>query len=399
MRTVMQVAAAFLVLAAVVPVHAQTFSILHSFSGGGDGGYPYAGVTLTSGGSLYGSTSQGGSHGAGVVYKLTPHGSSWTLAPLYTFTGGSDGNFPMGKITIGPGGVLYGTTNLGGNGFGVVFSLRPPSGPCRVVSCPWTETVLYAFQGGTDGAYPGYEDKLIFDAAGNLYGTTAGDSTGRINGTVFELSHTGSAWTETILHRFTGGQQPYAGVTFDAAGNLYGTTPNGGNRACDNGCGTIYELVHSGSGWTFQNLYAFADGSDGGIPIGGLTFDQAGNLYGGTALAPGTIYKLTPSGGSWNFSTVYTFNSGFGPYDSPTFDAAGNMYGTVFNAIGNSGWVFKLTPAGDGTWTQNMLTVFGLDNNASGPFDSVVLDANGNIFGTTNTGGTSQAGTVWEISQ
>ena len=377
---------------AIPSAQAQTFTVLHSFSDKGDGGLPYAGVNLIVG-NLYGTTSEGGRYGYGTVYELKHRGSSWTLSTLYNFTGGSDGANPYGRVTAGPGGILYGTTAGGGNGYGTVFTLRLPATACHTAICPWIETVLYRFQGGSDGAYPAYADDLVFDEAGNLYGTTAGDTSGD-DGTVFELSPSNGGWTETILHRFINGEQPYAGVIFDAAGNLYGTTPDGGI-----GYGTVYELTPSASGWTYHTIYQFQGPSS---PIGGVAFDTSGNLYGLTISsgAGGYAYELQPSNGGWTFTNIYNnFASNFGGFDTPTLDAAGNVYGTVFTeGPSNYGLVFKLTPSGGG-WTETNLTLFGAGNNDGVfPYSSVVLDANGNVYGTTLQGGSGSDGTVWEIT-
>jgi uncharacterized repeat protein (TIGR03803 family) len=376
---------------AMPPAQAQTYTVLHSFSDKGDGGFPYAGVNLIVG-NLYGTTSEGGRYGYGTVYELKHRGSSWTLSTLYSFTGGSDGAYPYGRVTAGPGGILYGTTAAGGKGYGTVFTLRMPAIACHTAICPWIETVLYRFQGGSDGAYPGYADDLVFDQAGNIYGTTSGDSSGN-DGTVFELSPSNGGWTETILHRFTNGEQPFAGVIFDTAGNLYGTTPNGGA-----GYGTVYKLTPSGSGWTYSTIYEFQSPS---YPIGGVAFDTSGNLYGATISSGsgGYAYELQPSNGGWTFTTIYNnFASNFGAFDTPTLDTAGNVYGTVFTeGPSNYGLVFKLTPSGGG-WTETNLKLFGTGNNEGiFPYGSVVLDASGNVYGTTLQGGSDGDGTVWEI--
>ena len=376
------------------PAQAQTFTILHSFSynGSGGGNYPYAGVNLIAG-SLYGTASQGGQFGYGTVFELNHRGSGWVLQTLHSFAGGSDGAYPWARVAAGPGGILYGTTGGGGNGYGTVFSLRLHATACLSAVCPWIETVLYRFQGGSDGGYPCYADDLAFDHAGNIYGTTTGDTNGN-DGTIFELSPSNGGWTETILHRFTNQESPCGGVTFDTAGNLYGTTFAGGI-----GYGTVYELTPSGSGWVYHTIYEFQGTGGSATPIGGVTFDTSGNLYGTTAANGGTVYEMQPSNGGWAFTVIYnnipTCN---GPADTPTVDAAGNVYGTVLNECSNLGFVFKLTPSGGG-WTETTLVVFGAgNNNAEFPYDSVVVDANGNVYGTTLAGGSGATGTVWEIT-
>ena len=374
---------------------AQTFTVLHSFTDEVGGVFPYSGVTLI-GGNLYGTTTAGGLYREGTVFELIHRGSGWVLSVLYSFAGGQDGAMPYSGVVVGPDGFLYGATYDGGNGFGAVYSLRPQPTFCQNTSCPWVETVLYRFQGGSDGAHPGNADALVFDHAGNLYGTTGGDSNADGNdGTVFELSPSNGGWTETVLYRFTKSEIPMAGVTFDTAGNLYGTTKAGGI-----GYGSVYELTPSGSGWIYQTLYEFQNTRDGAYPYGGVVFDGSGNLYGTTENDGGTVFEMQPSNGGWSFATIYNgFPSTLGPVDTPTLDSAGNVYGTVLNDHGtNEGLVFKLTFSG-GSWTETNLALFGVGGNlAAFPYGSVVLDADGNIFGTTLEGGNQGSGTVWEIT-
>ncbi len=210
---------------------AQTLTVLHDFTGGSDGAYPFAGITFDQQGRIYGTTTLGGSHQAGVVYRLVRQGEGWLLSPIYSFRGQSDGAAPYAGVVFGPDGLLYGTTYEGGaEGYGTVFSLRPPASACQAALCPWVESVIYSFTGGAEGADP-YYGALSVDRAGNIYGTTiAGGSTG--NGVVFQLSRSGSGWTESVLWDFTGhgdGGYPVSGVIFDNAGNLYGTTSSGGS--------------------------------------------------------------------------------------------------------------------------------------------------------------------------
>jgi uncharacterized repeat protein (TIGR03803 family) len=165
----------------------QTLTVLHSFTGGGDGEYPEAGLTMDRAGNFYGTTSEGGPADAGVVFRLSRVGSGRVLTPLYSFGGGADGAYPYGGVVIGPDGGLYGTTSHGGqHGQGTVYRLRPSPVPCHTVICPWEETVLYSFTGGDDGANPGWGN-LVFDRAGNLYGTTVYGGFGG-SGVVFELT-------------------------------------------------------------------------------------------------------------------------------------------------------------------------------------------------------------------
>ena len=212
------------------PSLAQTYTILHTFTGGMDGGDPYSGLSIDQAGNLYGTAAYGG-RGFGVVYELARKNAGWIFHPLYNFAGGTNGEGPLARVTFGANGTLYGTTYAGGNvacgeglGCGTVFNVRPSPTFCRAASCPWMQTVLYRFNGDNDGANPLFGD-LTFDASGNMYGTTSnGGGTGCGGagcGIVYELSHNAGGWSESVLHMFTGengdGANPNAGVAFDAS--------------------------------------------------------------------------------------------------------------------------------------------------------------------------------------
>ena len=283
-----------LTVAASQPAQAQTFSVIHTFSGGSDGGDP-AGLTIDGAGNLYGTAVAGGT-GYGTVYKLKPSGSKWVLNPLFSFNS-SDGDAPEAPVIFGPDGALYGTTHSGGSGTctinghtgcGVVFRLQPSASACKTALCPWTETVLYAFSGGADGAWPAF-GSVIFDQTGNIYGTTYSGGmglcggSGYMCGTVYELTPSSGGWTKSVLYTFAGAPDagtPGNGVIFDSAGNLYSTTEFGG--LYDQG--TVFQLVPSTGGWTENLLHSFQAGTDGGYTIVGLIFDLSGNLYGATPL-------------------------------------------------------------------------------------------------------------------
>ncbi len=315
-----------LVIITTHSAQAQTLTVLHTFTGGWDGASPFAGLTMDQAGNFYGTTAGGGFGGEGTVFKLSNQGSFSILTTLHTFAGPSDGDLSYAGLVFGPDGSLYGTTIFGGEpecssgdlpGCGTVFSVKLPATPCPNALCPGTETVLYRFTGGSDGANPGL-GALIFDQAGNLYGTTSNNGypnvcDGICGGTVYKLSPSGSGWTKSILYTFTGGSDgnaPYAGLTFDQAGNLYGTTVSGGLF----GKGVVFELSPSGSGWTESVLYNFTGGNDGAGPFSGLIFDPSGNLYGATNYGGenngGTVFQLTPSMGSWSLDTLYSFGEG-----------------------------------------------------------------------------------------
>jgi len=382
---------------------AQTFTVLHNFTGGQDGASPKAGVTMDGAGNLYGTTYSGAS-GYGTVYRLKRSGSNWVFGPLYSFTGGSDGANPSARVIFGPDGALYGTTEYGGTA-GTVFKLQPSASACKAALCLWTETVLHNFQAGADGANPGYGD-LLFDQAHNIYGTTIQGGAPHNAGTAYKLTPSGSGYTESIIYGFGGGNDgvgPHNGLVFDSAGNLYGTTVQGGA----NGDGTVFQLVLGESGWTESVLYSFSNGSAGVDPFAGLIFDQSGNLYGaasdGGTAGQGTAFELTPSDGSWTYSVLYSFTAppgGFqcGPYSNLVMDKAGNLYGTTRCAGANGlGSVFKLTLSG-GSWTYSALHDFTGGSDGGYPLSNVIFDTAGNLYGTASTGGSHGDGVVWEIT-
>ena len=390
------------VLIVAQPLQAQTLNILYSFSSSGNvGNMPFSGLVMDRAGGLYGTNNGGGEHGLGTVYRLTRAGSGWTAAGLYSFQGGADGAYPVANVTFGPDGTLYGTTIAGGEGFGIVFNLRPQPTFCKTVQCPWTETVLYRFTGGTDGGFAfgfSFADALVFDQAGNIYGTApVGGTSG--NGVVFKLTHTRQGWSESVLWNFTGGSDggsPDSGVIFDSVGNLYGTADSGGASHR----GVVYELSPSPSGWTQKTLYAFDVTDGGGFPIGGVIMDAQGNLYGTTGPygQGGEAYELTASSGNWSVSRRQLFSGQSGPFDTPILDAQGNLYGTSSGGGRNqAGEVFKLTPSGNG-WIYTRLYDFTGSSNGDFPIGGVIFDAEGNLYGTTANGGQDQEGIVWEIT-
>jgi uncharacterized repeat protein (TIGR03803 family) len=396
--------AVLVVVLTVVPARAQTLTVLHNFTGGQDGGQLIAGVTMDAAGNLYGTTTSGGTNGSGVVYKLAHSGSGWILRPLYSFQGGHDGSEPVGGVTIGRDGNLYGTTVGGGqHSSGTVYKLSPPASVCKAFLCPWTETLLYQFTGGADGGTP--DAALIFDSAGNLYGTTSGGGTGDY-GVVFRLTPSGSRWIESVLYSFTGvpdGSGPFSGVTFDRNGNLYGTTVGGGNNY-----GTVYQLTPSGSGWTEKVLYAFQNSNDGAIPYAGVVLDPDGNLYGATFFAGakdgGTIFELMPSSGNWIFSVLYSpvLQGLGGAAGTLARSTNGTLYGTLFTGGGEGcsgygcGSVFQLSPS-NGAWEYTSLYNLNDGDYSGNPEGGLILDSAGNLYGTT-TGDLGCCGMVFEVT-
>jgi uncharacterized repeat protein (TIGR03803 family) len=396
-------------------------AVLYSFTGGADGAAPYASVTCNSAGNVYGTTSGGGAAGAGVVYRVDGAGHE---AVLYSFTGGADGDYPLAGVVQDSAGNLYGTAEFGGSaGSGVVFKLDRsghetvlysftdcgyPNGLIRdsagnlygTTNCGGPayagtvfkldkngqEKVLYSFTGGADGAYP--VAGLIMDAGGNLYGTTAyGGANG--GGVVYKIDPTGY---ETVLYSFTGGADglyPNAGVVQDSAGNLYGTTVYGGAA----GRGTVYKLDPTDHETV---LYNFTGKSDGAYPFAGVISDSVGNLYGATGSAgpagAGALFKLDTTG----HETVYGFpgsDGGF-PWGAPIQDVAGNLYGTtVGGGAAGVGVVFKVDPTGH----ETVLYTFTGGADGANPYAGLIMDAGGNLYGTTVAGGSSGAGVVYKI--
>ena len=411
----------------------QTYNVIYNFTGGRDGAAPGAGLTVDAVGNLYGTDSSwlAGS-GYGAVFELRPTASGWVLAPLYNFRAGNDGSIPASRVVFGPDGSLYGTTAAGGgsslcdsvvqgyDGCGTVFRLRPPTTPCATALCLWTETVLYRFTGGVDGAIP-YSGDVAFDRLGNIYGTTWLGGTegsclfGYHCGTVFKLTRSGSGWNQSVIRNFGGGSdgaQPAAGVIFDAAGNLYGTTTGGGQDGLGSFCyqgqygdATVYRLTPTDSGWTSSTLYAFPSGT-GDLVYSGLIFDESGALYsagcnGGLSdSSGGFVFKLTPSGSGWTYSSLYNFSGGAGggPVSSLAMDSAGNLYGTTWtDGAYGYGSVFKLAFS-NGAWTESVLHDFTGGADGRNPWCTPVIDADGHIFGTAKYGGTYGYGVIWEVA-
>jgi uncharacterized repeat protein (TIGR03803 family) len=389
---------------ASTPAVAQEEKLLHSFAASlEDGKAPYSGLIFDAAGHLYGTTTIGGVYGNGTMFELTPTaGGGWKELPLHNFGSGKDGQFPYGALIFDTSGNLYGTTILGGAyGCGTVFELTPSKGG------RWTEQVLHDFDlGGNDGCEPFVG--VIFDALGNLFGTTVYGGAHK-SGTVFELTPAaGGAWTEKVIHDFDGyskdGYRPY-GLLSDASGNLYGTTTGGGA----NDGGTVYELTPQGDGtWKETILHDFTyNTSDGLSPHAGLTLDAAGNLYGTTDEGgfhnQGTVFAMKRQpGGGWTEEILHSFLSldGSQPISRVIFDTAGNLYGTTSRGGRyDYGVVFELSPKADGSWTEKILYVFGY-NSRSGEFPDgdLILDAAGNLYGTTYLGGLTYEGAAFEIT-
>jgi uncharacterized repeat protein (TIGR03803 family) len=325
-----------------------------------------------------------------------------TFTTLYTFTGGSDGGEPSAGMIFDSLGNLYGLTQGNATGFGTVFEMSPSSGGGMTLN------TLYTFQGGADGVSP--EGSLVFDTAGNLYGTTVQGGSNACNfgcGTVFELSPNGSSgWQKTEIYQFHGGtdgENPASGVVIDGAGNLYGATEFGGGP-CSNiapGCGTVFELSPVTGGWTETVLHRFGTGhvnnTGFSTPAGGIVRDASGNLYGTVAYGGlsgcGGAFELSSGTGGWSLQLLHAFKCGSdGAYPQGTlvFDGTGHIYGTtVGGGAFKDGTVYVLTPRPGKGWESRIIHNFkGADGWA--PFAGITLDAAGNVYGTTGYGGGSK---------
>jgi len=393
--------------------------ILYRFTGGTDGGVPSSGLIMDAAGNLYGTTRSGGdlsecsNFGCGTVFKLTRlRNGNWKEQVLYAFQAGIDGYDPAGNLVFDAGGNLYGTTSWGGNsancsafGCGTVFELSPGS------KGTWTKTVLHDFQNSPDGADP--EGDLLFDAAGNLYCATLGDTI-RDYGTVFELSPVrGGKWRVTVLHNFLGsdGVGP-SGVIFNGVDNLLGTTAGGGRSYY----GTSYRLSppkQKGGKWIETDLYDFRGYGNGGTPAGGVIRDSRGNLYGTGVFGGnnfGIVFKLTPSGTKWKEKMIYNFCSrnncvdGASPLAGLVMDGNGSLYGTTSSggtgcSSPGCGVVYKLARTRSG-WKETVLYSFrGGSSDGAGPQERLMFDRMGNLYGTANVQqGYQGAGVVFEIT-
>jgi uncharacterized repeat protein (TIGR03803 family) len=400
-----------------------------------NGWEPLSGPVADEAGNLYGTTFGGGKDDCGTVYRLSvpPEvGGAWTRTAFYSFHCGTDGAEPYGGLIFDKRGNLYGTTTLGGSGSclagcGTVFELVRPTEK----GGKWTKSILYTFQGGTtDGSYP--EASLVFDTQGNLYGTSefggGSECAGHGCGTVFELSppqQKDGAWSEAVLHIFIGptstdAYAPMSNLIFDSAGNLYGTTIAGGSY----NNGAVFELsppAAKGEAWTEAVIYSFIGPPDGSSPMAGLVLAPSGVFYGtasgsGPASA-GTVFELAPparQGGAWTETVLHSFayspGDGSVPFASVVLDAAGNLYGTTLIGgdyscdpgvfIYGCGVAYKLAPpAVEGEqWTETILHNFSGGDGIQ-PLGGLTFGKFGWLYGTTDQGGPSDAGTVFSVAR
>jgi uncharacterized repeat protein (TIGR03803 family) len=387
-------------LADVVTASAY-YNVLYGFKGGADGSQPVANLIMDANGNLYGAAPYGGSSNFGTVFRVAPNGNGgYIFSVLYSFPGGAGGANPQGSLIMDASGILYGTTQNGGSdGWGTVFRLAPNG------SDGYNKSVLYNFQGGTDGMNP--IAGLVMDKSGNLFGTTF---IGGINpyGTVYRLAPNGSGgYAESVLFSFdtADGGSSIGSLIMDATGNLYGTCVGGGAA----GGGTVYKLTPDGNGaYAFGLLHTFFGGPDGIGPYSSLVMDADGNLYGaaetagGSDESVGTVYKLAPDGnGGYAFSVIHTFDGdqyGADIRGTLIIDKNGNLYGTTAAGGGSYlGVVYKLAPNAEGDYTQSILYSFTGPDGAN-PQGGLIMDAKGSLYGMTLYGGNTDNGVVFRIN-
>ncbi len=382
---VLAVFSALLVLAAS-PALAQTEQVLYSFAGTPDGANPYAGLVLHNG-NLYGTTLNGGLHGFGTVFQLSPNGrGGWAETVLYNFCPVSpsctDGQNPAyGQVVFDAQGNLYGTAFSGGAlGNGAVFELTPSGSN-------WNYQVIYSFAGQPDAASP--INGLVMDAAGNLYGTAYSGGGGN-NGAVYQVHPNGNGtWTEQVIASVA---ELFAGLAIDPTGNLYGTTT-----------ASVFKIIPNGTNnWFLANILNFTNGAtQGNTPNGTPMLDSVGNVYGTTMLGGknnmGVVYKLTKGGQvKYTEKVLYSFGAnGTQPNGGVVMDSTGNLYGTTTAGGKNgAGVVYKLIFNGTNYIGETSLQAF-IGINGAVPYDSLILDSAGYLYGTTFYGGSNGQGTVF----
>jgi uncharacterized repeat protein (TIGR03803 family) len=376
-----------------VPSQAQTEKIIYSFSGAADGANPFGGLISDTNGNLYGVTQRGGASDEGTVFELSPgSGATWTETVLSSFNAGTVW-FPASNVVFDAKGNLYGVAFQGGvHGMGGIFELSPAS------NGTWTENVIYNFAGGSDVVCS--PTRIVIDGGGNLFGYRCGQY-----GSIFELQpKSNGTWAEKILHTFSGGNDGSVeyGVqlSVDSSGNLYGQAWNGPRDF-----GIVFELVRGATGsWTEKILHTFTGGAGGDAGAGSPIVQNAnGNLFGASTW---NVFELVPaSNGTWTEKILHTFTGGSdGAYAESglTISATGKIYGTTSEGGLHRGTVFELTPAANGTWTERILHRF-TPTGGDGVYPSfltLTMDKQGNLYGTTTSGGPSifGFGVVFEVT-
>lgn len=383
----------------MAPALAQPATVLYRFQGRADGANPAGPLVADRSGILYGVTEAGGL-GYGVIFALAPPltaDGAWTESVLYTFKNEADGVAPVGGLARDPAGNLYGATASGG-----VFRLAPPASR----SGRWTFSLLYAF--GTTAALP---NTVALDAAGNLYGSTYYGGTDEYGpGSVYRLSPAPGGtvpWSFTLLHAFTGypqdGAYPAGALTIDEAGVVYGTTTEGGSGRCFNagtfiGCGTVFAIAPSGSTWTETPIYDFTVNDH--APYAGLTHGRGGTLYGTDGY---DVFRLSPStGGPWNKRRLYQFTEGLSgttPGGTLLLGAGPVLYGTSTSS-GLSGYTtaFRLAPPHEpGPWLETTLATFGSGLSGVQPSGGLVEGRGNGLYGVTSSTTGTDFGTIFRV--
>jgi uncharacterized repeat protein (TIGR03803 family) len=270
-----------------------------------------------------------------------------------------------------------------------------------------TTQIIYSFEGGQDGEYA--DTDLVMDGAGNLYGTSV-QGGAHASGTVWELSPSGDTWTHTVLYSFTGGAdggEPYKGVTLDADGNLYGTAVTGGGGGCEGGCGVAYKLTNNGGTWTQSDIHAFSGGEDGAGPGARLTIGDDGNVYGmaptGGDFGSGTLYQMHQRhGGTWKLSVMHAFTGGAdgcGGSAGALVLRGGKIYGAATACGANGqGTLYELSPGMHGKWRFRTIYTFKGEPDAGFPYGGLMFDGLDNIYGTTYYAGANDVGAVYEVT-
>lgn len=384
------------------------FRIIHTFRGGNDASLPAGALTFDSAGYLYGTSYYGGSatacdgYGCGTVFRLGLQNGHWGESVLVNFADSSSQVLPIGPLVFDSAGNIYGLGEGNGseNGqtyFGELFEgVNNGNGT-------YTGNIIHFFTGGSDGF--GANVGLVQDSSGNLYGSTNSGGALNNNGVVFEFSPNGDgSWTETFPYTFGDGKNfvPVGSMVIDGLGNLYGTTAEGGAYEW----GSVYRLSQSNGVWSNQPLYDFTyTGTSGtGPEPSGLVMDGAGNLYGttqqGGEYGVGELFKLTPTAGYWRFTLIHAFagsTDGGYPWGQLVIDSSGDIYGTTLTGgVFQYGTTYKFVHNASGRWTETVLHNFTNGADGSQP-QGVVLDSLGNVYGIAGLGGANQVGVAYEI--